>query len=234
MNRLDIIQKTINKKKARHYLEIGVEKGKVFLNVTAWKKIAVDPNLKIKPKKKIRACFYITTIFFNNYYEMTSDDFFASQRQYLTRLKGIDVAFIDGLHTHEQTLKDIENCLKYLREDGVIIMHDCNPTSEIQASPAASRDQAADYKLHGNRQAWSGDVWKTIVHLRSVRNDLNVFVLDCDHGVGIVTHGRPENVLAFSAQKIKDLCYDDLVKDREHILNLKPPDYLQKFLDSCN
>ena len=34
MNRLDIIQLTINQKKARRYLEIGVKKGKVFLNVT--------------------------------------------------------------------------------------------------------------------------------------------------------------------------------------------------------
>lgn len=32
---------------------------------------------------------------------------------------------------------------------------------------------------------WSGDVWKSIVHLRSIRPDLRVAVLDCDSGVGI-------------------------------------------------
>ncbi len=234
MNRLDIIQQTINKKKAHRYLEIGVKKGKVLLNVTARRKIAVDPNFKIKPKKKIAACFNNTTNFFNKYYEMTSDEFFERQGQFLSRLKGIDVVFIDGLHTHEQTLKDIENCLKYLQPDGVIIMHDCNPTSEIQACPAASREEADDLRLYGKRQAWSGDVWKTIAHLRSTRKDLNVFVLDCDNGIGVVTNGRPENMLAFSSERIKDLSYDDLAKDRANILNLKTPDYLQKFLSNSN
>jgi hypothetical protein len=234
MKIIDVIQQTISKKKARCYLEIGVKKGKVFLNVAARKKIAVDPEFKIKPKKKFAACFQNASNLFNTYYEMTSDDFFANRGQYLSRLKGIDIVFIDGLHTHEQTLKDVENCLTYLNKDGVIIMHDCNPATEIQASPADDREQAADVRLHGKKQAWSGDVWKTIAHLRSKRKDLNVFVLDCDHGVGIVTHGQPDNLLAFSEQSIKDLSYSDLAKDREHILNLKPPDYLQKFLSQCN
>ena len=163
---------------------------------------------------------------------MTSDNFFETQSNYLKRLGGMDVVFVDGLHTHEQTLTDVENCLKYLSRDGVIIMHDCNPASEAQASPAASREQVADYRLHGIKQAWSGDVWKTIAHLRSTRKDLNVFVLDCDNGIGVITNGRAENMLAFSSESIKDLCYDDLAKDREYILNLKTPDYLQKFLNN--
>jgi hypothetical protein len=67
MNRLDIIQQTINKKKANRYLEIGVKKGKVFLNVPARRKLAVDPEFKIKPKKKIKAYIRNASNIFNKY-----------------------------------------------------------------------------------------------------------------------------------------------------------------------
>jgi len=35
---------------ARNYLEIGIKKGKAFLNIKARKKIAVDPQIKISMK----------------------------------------------------------------------------------------------------------------------------------------------------------------------------------------
>ncbi|CAB1056245.1 Biotin carboxyl carrier protein [Olavius sp. associated proteobacterium Delta 1] len=230
MDRLDIIQQTIQKKKAQRYLEIGVKKGKVFLQVPARRKIAVDPNFKISFKKKKDAWLQDASNFFNKYYEMTSDDFFERYHRRLQRLDGIDVAFIDGLHRYRQSLKDVQNCLTYLSPNGVIIMHDCNPASEAEAVEVASREQAPRINSQGQKLGWSGDVWKTIVHLRSTREDLNVFVLDCDHGVGIITKGRPENKLDFTTEMIEALAYEDLVRNREQILNLKPPEYLHQFL----
>ena len=230
MNRLDVIQQTIATKKARNYLEIGVKKGKLFLKVNAHKKIAVEPIFKIRTKQKIRACLRDAKNIFNEYYEMTSDSFFEKHRRRLLRLNGLDLAFIDGLHTYDQTLKDVTNCLAYLVPDGVIAMHDCNPTTAAQAVSADSREQAAKMKIPDQTKEWSGDVWKTVAHLRSTRKDLNICVLDCDHGIGIIKRGRPENMLDHSLETIDRLSYDDLEKDREHILNLKPPNHLQHVL----
>ncbi|CAB1083766.1 Biotin carboxyl carrier protein [Olavius algarvensis Delta 1 endosymbiont] len=219
MNRLDIIQHTIDKKDARHYLEIGVKKGKVFLKVKAPRKIAVDPNFKISFKKKLKACRKDTSNIFNKYYEMISDEFFKRYHRRLERLDGIDVAFIDGLHTYQQTLIDVQNCLTYLSPNGVIIMHDCNPASEAEALAVASREQSPRFNAQGQKIGWSGDVWKTIAHLRSTRHDLNIFVLDCDSGVSIITKGSPEDSLDFTPEMIENLAYEDLVTRQSIVLS---------------
>ncbi len=141
---------------------------------------------------------------------MASDDFFETKASLLKN--GLDVVFIDGLHTYEQSLRDVQNSLKLLKEDGVIIMHDCNPESESIAYPASSCQSAASLKLDGWTGEWSGDVWKTIAYLRSTQKNLHVFVLDCDYGLGIITKGIPENMLEFYKEEIEELSYDDLKK----------------------
>lgn len=232
MTRLDVIQKIVDYQNARTYLEIGVKKGKVFLNIKARKKIAVDPHFKINKKRKIKSYFNNLSNIFNEYYEMTSDVFFEKYSNIFTRLNGFDVAFIDGLHTYKQSLRDVQNCLNFLNRNGVIIMHDCNPLSEVEAYPAGSQEDSANLNLPEGTSSWSGDVWKTIVHLRSTRTDLHIFVLNCDHGIGIITRGAPEDMLQYSEKSIDNLSYEDLERDRARILNLKRADYLSKFLEN--
>jgi hypothetical protein len=232
MDRLDILQEIVNRQKARTYLEIGVKKGKVFLNIKARKKIAVDTHFKIDMKRKIKSYFKNITNIFNEYYEMTSDDFFEQHPDLFAKSNGLDVAFIDGLHTYKQSLRDVQNCLDFLNKDGVIVMHDCNPLSEVEAQPADSQDNAATLNLPGWSGSWSGDVWKTIALLRSTRTDLNIFVLDCDHGVGIIVRGEPEDMLNYSEEIIGNLSYKDLEKDRTKILNLKNTDFFKQFFSS--
>ena len=53
---------------------------------------------------------------------MTSDNYFFNNKNNL-----FDLIFLDGLHTYEQTIKDIFNSLKTLKKNGVIIVHDCLP-----------------------------------------------------------------------------------------------------------
>ena len=231
MDRLDVIQQIIDRIKAECYLEIGVKKGKAFLKIRAQKKIGVDPNFKIKAKRKFKAILKNLSNISNEYYEMTSDVFFEKFAGRLENLRGVDVAFIDGLHTYEQSLKDAQNCLKFLKEDGIIVMHDCNPLSEAQAYPANSPEHAANSCSSTWEGDWSGDVWKTIAFLRSTREDLNILVLDCDHGLGIITKGKSESTLEFSKADIDQLSYEDLERNRVNVLNLKPADYLQEFLN---
>ncbi len=126
---------------------------------------------------------------------------------------------------------DVANTLRYLRDDGVIFLHDCNP---MRASVACPADSYADFRRQNRwwEIDWSGDVWKAIVYRRSTRQDLRIAVLNCDWGVGIVRKGAPESRLSYSAAQIEALDHADLAADRDRLLNLKPPAYLDDFLSS--
>lgn len=238
MNRITVLQEIINKIKARTYLEIGVSNGSCFHSIKAMKKIGVDPNFLFSTKKGFE--YYLKNIrnrrlwnFSNKYYEMTSDDYFRMKSGSLKKV-GFDVIFIDGLHTYEQSLKDVYNALKYLKKGGIVVMHDCSPSFEAAAYPAKSLEDAASLNIPGWTGEWNGDVWKTIVYLRSNHNDLNVFVLDCDFGLGIITRSNTENVLKYSKEEIQNLSYNDLKNNRSELLNLKSLEYFDEFLKMLN
>jgi len=216
--RTQIIQSIIKWIDGRLYLEIGVETGINFLPIRCERKIGVDPEFFMSPEQKVQSDSV-------QYYEITSDEFFDKHSDLFSEKK-IDVAFIDGLHNHEQSLKDVENCLKHLDEKGVIVMHDCNPPSASSAAPTMEQGE----RMEGWTTEWCGDVWKTIAYLRSLRKDLKVLVLNCDYGLGIITRGEPENMLDYSEEDIRNMSYEDLEKDKEKILNLKRADYLVDFL----
>ena len=142
------------------------------------------------------------------------------------------MAFIDGLHTYEQSLQDVQNTLRFGNKKGVIVRHDCNPSCEVAACAENSFKEAESLKLNGWAGQWCGDVWKTICHLRSTQNELRVCVLDCDCGLGLITMGTPENKLSYSEQDIDNLTYDDLNERRTEILNLKNPGLFEEFVRS--
>lgn len=226
MNKIDIIQNIIDKTNARTYLEIGIHKGGTFLRIKARHKIAVDPYYLISTRKKIHWALKNLCNFSAKYYRLTSDEFFTRERI----PQGLDVVFIDGLHSFQQSLKDVYNSLLHLNENGVIVMDDCNPPNEAAAYPADSLDHAASLNLPGWTGEWCGDVWKTICYLRSFEKDLNIFVLDCNYGMGIITRGKPEALLNFTEEDVNKLDYHDLANRRNELLNLKDQDFLIRFL----
>jgi len=230
MNRIKVIQRIIDQKKASTYLEIGVLAGDAFLRIKARQKWGVDPHFEIEPLKKLRYYIKNPSNIFNEFFRMGSNAFFDKEDARLSRY-GVDVAFIDGLHTFPQSLKDAQNTLRYLNKNGVIILHDCNPLSEVAALPAESISEIRKLNPHGFKGIWNGDVWKTIAYLRATRKDLNIFVLDCDFGLGIITKGKPENILGYSAEEIQNLSYSDLSKNRQLLLNLKDVSYLEEFIN---
>lgn len=148
----------------------------------------------------------------------------------MLRKHGVDVCFVDGLHTYEQSLRDVLNALRYLRPDGVIVVHDCNPPSAIIACPAANIDELIRKGPSGWTGAWSGDVWKAIVHVRSLHPELDAFVLDCDTGVGVITRRQARTPLSYGLDEIRALNYTALEVDRSRLLDLRPPEYFATFL----
>jgi hypothetical protein len=233
VNRVNVVQQALDGRARRVYLEIGVSRGVAFRRIIADEKIAVDPTFKLSARArrladaKARATYY---------FETTSDAFFANETAFLEQ-RGIDVALIDGLHTYGQVVRDVENTLRYLRDDGIIVLHDCNPPRASVGCPATSY---ADFRAQNPWRdllwlmapPWTGDVWKAIVHLRSTRHDLRIAVLKSDFGVGLVRKGFPESRLSYSPAEIEALNYGDLAADRQRLLNLKPPVYVGEFLAS--
>lgn len=230
MERLNIIHTVVEMTRAKTYLEIGVASGAVFFRVKAKSKIAVDPRFEFSTMKQIRYLIKNPWNVRNQYYEMTSDEYFQNEGANVER-RGLDVAFVDGLHTFEQSLRDVSHCLRYLNQGGVIILHDCNRPSEAAAFPAASFDHARKANVSGWTGDWCGDTWKTIVYLRSVNANLRIFVLDCDTGVGIITRGSPDATLDFTKEQIDLLSYDRLRKNRAEWLNLKKPHLIRDLLE---
>ena len=168
MNRIKVVQQALDERAKPVYLEIGVAYGFAFRRIAADEKIAVDPAFRLSARSRRLADAKARA---THYFETTSDAFFESQTAFLAQ-RGIDVALIDGLHSYGQVVRDVENTLRYLRDDGVIVLHDCNPRTASIGFPATSYD---DFRAHNRRQSllwltvppWSGDVWKAIVHLRS-------------------------------------------------------------------
>lgn len=230
MNRIDVLQALINRCDARTYLEIGVSAGTTFLTLKAKHKIAVDPRFKVSWTKKLRYLLTNPSNRKNTYHEITSDLFFETQAQLLDE-QGLDVVFVDGLHTYEQALRDVESCLKYLKPGGAIVMHDCDPPCEAAAIPAESRESAQYTDLPNPNNEWCGDTYKALIHLRSTRSDLNVFVIDCDYGLGVVTKGDPESTLDLSPAQIAELPYSEFEADRENLLNLKSPAEFRQWVE---
>ena len=157
MTRTEIINSLIDKHGYENYLEIGVntpsQPGYNWVGVKAKIKHGVDPNVD-------------TT------YRMTSDEFF---EKHLSRF--YDIVFVDGLHIFEQAYRDIVNSLKWLSPNGAIVVHDCNPVTEI----TQRRERASD--------AWHGDVWKAIVKLRMEEIGLTIHTVDTDEGCAIIRSG---------------------------------------------
>jgi hypothetical protein len=84
--------------------------------------------------------------------------------------------------------------------------------------------------MPGYLQRWNGDVYRTIVRLRT-RSDLQVVVLDADEGLGLVTRGVTNEPLPLTDEEIDALTYDDLARDRQRLLGLRPPSELDEILD---
>jgi len=171
-NRIAFIVRALNKfKTIPMYLEIGCDQNDVFnsIPVIHSNKIGVDPNS-------------------GGSHKMTSDDFFKQND------KSFDVIFIDGLHTYEQTQKDIINSLKILNTNGVIFIHDLLPVDKIDADRTRY--------LPG----WSGDVWKVAIEL-SQSEGLDFKIVNIDTGVGILK--KNENYEYKKILEIKNKNFDD-------------------------
>ena len=180
--RYDIINKIIIKRNYTSYLEIGCFKDETFNQINIKKKIGVDPvsggNLR-----------------------MTSDQFFIENKE------KFDLIFIDGLHVYEQVIKDIFNSIKVLKENGIILVHDCLPRKLWYQTPTRMSD------------TWNGDVWKAIVECRTLEN-IDTYTCLADEGIGVIKVQKNNNLLNLNSSNFKNLKYKEYYTNRESLMNI--------------
>lgn len=151
------------------YLEIGVRNPEDnYDRINASKKYSVDPGIEFAENPVD--------------FKVTSDVFFAGllKGEFLSSDVKFDVIFIDGLHLAEQVDKDINNALKFIKEDGFIVLHDCNPPSEFHAR------ESHKFVISPAGQQWNGTTWKAFLKAR-YRTDISSCCIDTDWGVGVIS-----------------------------------------------
>ena len=193
-SRINIIQKIIDKQKYSNYLEIGCDNDENFSKVIIKNKIGVDP-LK------------------GGTLRMTSDEFFRENK------KKFDLIFLDGLHTYEQTIKDIDNSLKFINTNGVILIHDCLPKKIWnQIVP----------RIYGH---WNGDVWKAIVHSRTY-DHADTYTCIADHGLGVVFKRKNSNPLILDLKNFKKSKFRDYYNNHNKYMNLVSHEKLEEIFET--
>lgn len=195
MKRFDIINHLIEKNNYSKYLEIGVNSGECFEKIKCLNKIGIDVD------KSCRAATY----------HVSSDDFFNN----LNKDEKFDVIFIDGLHIDVQVDKDIENSLNHLSEGGIIVLHDTNPPLKLHAGETICYDPP----INGN---WTGTVYKSIIKLRTNRDDLEINTVDTDWGVTFLkkVNSKKLNIVSLN----NEITWEFFDINRKEILNLITPE----------
>ena len=211
IDRVDLINEIIIKKKVKSYLEIGVFAGECLFNIKTHNKVAVDPSFSFGIKHKIKNLFKNSN--YNiKYHEVTSDKFF----EFNTKV--FDLIFIDGLHTWEQLFYDIKNSLKFLSPSGVILMHDCLPITKWEALPAKSYDDFKNLKPKDVSPLWCGDGWKILYQIKQQQPEFDLKLIDLDHGIGVIKN-KANNLKAINKVTIEKTSSFDYETDFESYKN---------------
>ena len=175
MIRTSVINSLIKKNNYKSYLEIGVNDPDNNFNLIECEiKECVDPytaesfavtNL---PDLSKNDTSFLT-------YRMTSDEFFDKVN------KKYDLIFIDGLHTEEQTSRDLMNAMYHLNPGGKIVLHDsCPYHEEYQVANAEDAEDGVP---------WLGQVWKTIYKLHDA-GDFYYNTIAYEPGLTIVDYSE--------------------------------------------
>ena len=191
-SRSEIINKLIATKKYSSFLEIGCDKNVNFSNVSISRKVGVDPNS-------------------GGTHKMTSDEFFKINKE------KFDLIFIDGLHVTSQVDRDIDNSLKCINKNGLILLHDCLPKKIWhQVVPCIY-------------PKWNGDVWKAFVECRTKHN-LDCYTCYADWGIGVIFKRQNSDILNIDQKNFKKLKFNFFFHNYKKLMNIiEFDDLIKKF-----
>ncbi len=213
--RIQFLQKLIN---AKSYLEVGVYEGDTFLQLDFEEMVAVDPLF----------CFDIVANSApgREFYSMSSDSFFGaaiSNRQF-------DIIFLDGLHTYDQTLRDLINALLCAHPCSFILLDDTVPNDVY----SAMRDPSIAFEMRRGAYSgppdamnlcWHGDTYKILFYVKLFLSKMEYATINTD--------GNPQTLLwnrslfpDYSQRKPPFIPFVDLRALRHVVESMRHVDYV--------
>ena len=198
VERSDVLQRLLDLFEQPRYLEVGVDEGLTFQALTAARKVAVDPRFRFTPAPDAEAV---------SHHQVSSDDYFAA---HCPPGEVFDVIYLDGLHTFEQTLRDLLNAVMRLAPDGIIVINDILPASYHASLPSVAeafqvRDLLArtDPALAGN-DSWMGDVYKLAFFIETFMQQLTYATVADNHGQ-LVAWAAPRAAQGMAPRSMKQV-----------------------------
>lgn len=191
------------------YLEVGVSRAVTFHRVPAAVKVAVDPVFEFDVEER-RARHPEAS-----YHQVTSDDYFATV---VDPAQQFDVVYLDGLHTLEQTLRDLMNALHHLQPDGVIVIDDTRPPTYLASLPG--RQNFFDVRSWlglDEQKAWMGDVYRLVYFIETFCPHLSFGTIADNHGQTVVWRSRRSDVPDRTLRAVGELSFEDLVLQHDHL-----------------
>lgn len=206
-----VVQRVLELFEDPSYLEIGVNRGTTFHFVQATQKVAVDPKAKFDYEAAAAADPSAT------FHQTTSDNYFGS---IATPEAPFDVIFLDGLHTSQQTLRDLVNSISFLKPGGVIIIDDVFPSS-YEASQANPSETHALYGIANYGIArggpWMGDVYRLVFFIESFFQQFSYCTVNNNHGMLIMWREPRQVVPARTLREVADKEYKDIILEKQSL-----------------
>ena len=213
IGRAQVMRRLLAHYEEARYLEIGVCEGRTFDRVEAAVKVAVDPEFRFDhtaPERRAPG---------TSYHQVTSDEYFGTVVEPDAQF---DVIYLDGLHTVEQTLRDLLNALPHLQPQGVIVIDDVRPPTEL----AAIRDRQEFFEVRGaagrdDEKAWMGDVFRLVYFIETFCQQLSFRVIANNHGQAVVWRHRRAEVRERTLAEVGAMTFDEMTRDQD-ALRLAP------------
>jgi capsular polysaccharide biosynthesis protein len=206
VSRADVVQAFLSLWPSPRYLEIGVARGATFHAVEAAAKVAVDPQFRFDTERA-RAEHPNAA-----YHAVTSDAYFGQLARPGDRF---EVIYLDGLHTVDQTLRDLTNALDLLAPDGVIVVDDVVPSSYSASLPDYEEVKALRAAVEREQSmAWMGDVYRLVFMVQSFFQNLSYRTVADNHGQLVLWRGRRAYVPERRIEDVARLPYERAMVDR--------------------
>ena len=131
------------------------------------------------------------------------------------------MVYLDGLHTAEQTLRDLLNALSYLKSDGIIVIDDVKPVTALAAIPDRATFTRVRTTSVARQKTWMGDVYKVVWFIDTFLQQLTYRTVQENHGQAIVWHKRRSQVRPRTIQGVGLQSFEQFVTDIE-MLRITP------------
>jgi hypothetical protein len=95
-------------------------------------------------------------------------------RQFVDQRRTFDLIFVDPWHTYESSLRDIQLALTLLTPEGMLVVHDCHPTTPELTTP----------EYHPG--PWMGQTYLAFLDVARAMPELVHSVVDLDYGCGLL------------------------------------------------